>query len=953
MNTSRFSLAAFFVGALLLPGMLFAVETPPPAIQAVLVATVNISNALVTAQTENVVNVSFNITNGTGVQPGVKYAVFLTKIEEGRKVVVDENVYDETLTLGVDTNVHKDIVYTAPKQLSGIYDLWISSKNNEGLPLASILVGKVQFEENAEGAVFIDPSSCFLTVTGEAKQRRYNLYQGVDIAPTETLEAHCTVQNTTKAPVTLTPSFVTRLRNAYGAVVPATGGGVTQITLLPNEHKSFTLALPKAATPQSYDVLLTLTEEVNAITSNAVKFHYVIQGASATIQNALWEKNDYQKGDTAVVSFVWSPSADSFINSRSGVGTPLVSPSLVLSMTDERGAPCGEKITTPLSVDSSDPILKVEFPVTEACLHPIINAIIQDTTHGVLTTGRFVTSTVTPATPASSSSQSENSFMIAIVVLSILASIGGAAFYFKRKGSVPPAAPGMMIALFVIVSGVFGDVSIVEANTWYSQGVPLLDSSGNPNGYYHGRTAYTVNLDKGSDYLPGERVDVTTGISSAYCDNAEYDQNVTFKVDNSGTSISVFSGTLVGGDIVGPFADNVNAPLVPALHNLNFTAILTNGRYSDYDHDFTPDVNDLLIDCYNPPYDNFADPSLCISGGVDLSGVTRAGAGYSGGMNGQTTIFAVPFTVTAAPLPPPPVVTVTQAPSPSVLSGTTGTISWTTDVPVTSCSLYQDGVLYASGRSSPGSSSRVLSVNTTFTVTCFNAGGQGSDSVSFTVTIPPPVLGVVPTNVGFGDVAVTDIKDSTEMNPTWITVRNVGPAGSVLYVSGITPSAHFSCVQNCTPILSSGASQVVTLRLTAPATTGSLSEVVRVNSDGGNQNVTVNANIIPAISIMPGPLNFGDVIVGKYVEKTLSIINNSKTLTVPAGTISVAPPFYCASSCAYLAIPPRSTQTIVIRYKPAAVVRSNDTATLSTSIQDNTGDMIGNGLPQKFKVIEQ
>ena len=942
MNSPRSFFAALLVGALFLPGTLVAQTATPPA--PVLVATVNINNARITAQTGNTVDISFDLTNREGVQPGVQYGVFLTQTGANGQVVVDEKVYVETLTLGPGSTIHKTIQYVAPEQLSGVYDLWLSSRNSEGLSLAVAGIGKVRFQPAPGGTVLIDTSSCYVTVAGDAKKERYTLYQGVDIASTEALEGHCSVQNTTSASVTLTTSFVTHLRNIFGVIVPGVGGGTASLTLAPNERKTLTVVLPKAAIPQAYDVLLTLTDGAGAIASNTVNFHYVLRGASATIQNVSWDKDVYQNNETAVVSVAWSPSADSFAGSRAGKGTPLNSPVLELGVADKNGVSCGTTVTKPLSTNTT-PLLEVEFPVTKECAQPVLSVTITDATNGVLAQERFVTG----AAEEGASSAPVKSTVIAILVLLLLCGIGGAVLYFTRKknGEIPPQVPGVMIAFLVVAGGMLGGVPSAHADTWWTQSYPVYypadtyDSGGvfHPLGsfwYTEQGAEFNVNLDK-SEYLPGETMQISVSVRAAYCNNITFDHLVTYKVDNTGSGVTALDASLLGETILADVF-GVIAPLVPGLHTLNFVDLIDNGIW------LTGGSTVNCLDSVQFPDQSTAAVAKC-----------QEKYGASGSVASNNIFPPLDFIVLDNPLPPPPVVTVTQSPDTSVLSGTTGMISWTATNDPTSCSLAQDGTTFSTGRSGTGSHSEVLNSppsSTTFTVTCTNAGGSGSGSATFAISAPP-VLSVVPIEVYYGDVAATDVKSSTAVNATYVTIKNVGQAGTVLHVTGVTPSEHFSCVQNCTATLASGASTVATLRLTAPSTLGPLSEMVAVNSDGGNKTVTVSASIVPIITIMPGPLDFGNVIVSKYADKTLTIINNSSTITIPAGTVSVSAPFSCATSCNYDAIPPKSTETVVIRYTPVAVVTDNGTAMLSTELQNNTGILKGKGLPPTFQFIEQ
>jgi hypothetical protein len=222
----------------------------------------------------------------------------------------------------------------------------------------------------------------------------------------------------------------------------------------------------------------------------------------------------------------------------------------------------------------------------------------------------------------------------------------------------------------------------------------------------------------------------------------------------------------------------------------------------------------------------------------------------------------------------------------------------------------------------------------------------------------PPVL-TVSLLGDYGTVALNDTKNKT------ITITNTG--GGTLNVTGITASAHFTCTLGCSGLLAAGMSQPATIRLTAPGTVplptppGTLpTETITVrstNASNGDQPVTAWATIVPAISINPGPLDFGDVIIRKFKDLPLTIKNNS-SVPVLAGSFTVAAPFSCVpsgTSCLYGQINPGSSVQVMIRFSPT-VVSNGQTVTgnmpLGTPL-NNTGILVGNGVPLSFKVIER
>jgi hypothetical protein len=983
MNISRLSLTALLVGALLLPVSVLA-QTPAPETGKVIVAaTVNIYKARIITQQGNSFDVSFDISNRDGIQPNVKYSAFLIQKATSGQVVYGEQVYDETITLGVNSTVHKTITYAAPSQLSGVYELWLESRNTDGFPFASVYVDKVRLQPTEGGSATIDPFSCFLTVMGDSAKTHYALAQGVDIATTETLEATCMVKNTTNTLLTLTPSFVSHLRSQYGAVVEGVGGAAAPITVAAQESKEFTVALPKAANPQAYDIELTLTNGANTLNTNAVKFHYVLRGASATIQNVHWNKEIYQSGEQAMVSFMWSPSADSFSGSRAGKGTVLASPIAELSVVDEHGVSCGAPIIQNLEQHPSGFLQELSLVMTQVCTHPEIHVLIKDKEHGVLAEGHFAT---IPPTPLASAGSSTTMTTVIILVLIITGVIIFFVMKQKGKGSIGTPPVGMLFLALMIAGGMFSAVPEAHADTWYAVG----DAEGQPYS-----TMFTTSLDS-SSYLPGSPMKISWTISSPYCMNVTREEALLFDVDGS-ASTTAFNASMTGGDFIGS-SNIVNVPLVPGIYNVNFTGTMG----AAWGH-----------------------------GGIYLWAPTAI------------AYYSMPFTVVSAQPIPPPVVTVTQSPGSTLPRGQIGTIGWDATNDPDFCTVRQDGIFFASGGAS-GSVSAPIDAATTFTVQCTNAGGSGFDSASFALLVPvitltpnpgaiipagtnasitwsvawpapntprlcviedfrtyvqtsigtsggtqnvgvltedtgfrivcvdsgwgrgespifftttgspPPVLSVSPTSVNFGVVVTSETKDKT------ITMTNTG--SGILNVAGITPSAHVSCVSGCSATLGAGLSQVATLRMTAPATIppppGILpAETITVNSsNGGNEDVNVWGTIIPVITINPGPLDFGNVILTRHVDKELTIINNSGTIFVPAGNITVGAPFSCASSCAYPIIPPGGQTKIMMRYKPTALGFITGVGTLvsiPSAPQDNTGDMQGTGMPLTFNVIEK
>jgi hypothetical protein len=381
---SFFIVFSFFVSA---PSV-FA-QQPPPS-KTITLATVNIQNAKITSEQGNVLHISFDLTNRVGMQTGVLYGVMLVSNTAKGQSIADQQTYPTSLTLPEYSSTHEDITYTAPPGLAGTYDVVLTSRNADGFQFAIARVGTIALA--ASTGVEIAAGSCVLRVEHESGSPAYALLQGVDIASTENLVLDCTAVNHGATAVSVVPTYETHYRTAFGAVVPQIGGTVTPITLAPQKPTTISLVLPKAGVPQAYDVLVSLKN--GTAVSNTVTAHYVLRGESATIQTLTLDKKQYAAGDTAIVSFFWTPSADSFPGSRydallasttraQGTTTkPAEQKSTYfVSMVDQNNALCAAPVTETLPTASS---IQVPLAITKNCINPDVSVDIRDASGKVL-----------------------------------------------------------------------------------------------------------------------------------------------------------------------------------------------------------------------------------------------------------------------------------------------------------------------------------------------------------------------------------------------------------------------------------------------------------------------------------------------------------------------------------------------------------------------------------------
>lgn len=497
----KVTVAAVFVFAM--PFFVSAQETVviPPALTAsstqkvITLATVNIQQPKIVSESGHSLILSFDISNREGIQTGVKYGVQLLSEIEKRQTITDERIYSEVLTLAEQSNVHKEIVYSAPAGLSGDYKVILISRNNEGLLLAIAFVGMVTLPK--ESGVSIDSLSCYLQVSEENDNPRYALIQGVDIDPNESLLLTCEVSNSTSDAVILTPAFETHYRSMFGEIVSQTEPASQPISLNGGEKKIVTLTLPKATKAQAYDIQITVGS--NSLSSNTIIAHYILRGPSATIQNISLDNNYYRKGATATVTVLWSRAADNFNNSRK-FASPSAE-SIVVMFSDGSGAVCAAELNSKLATEHN---IVLPISITRNCVDPHLTVLLKDGQGGTL--GERSISLVSPV---GSAFDTTSNFIPIIVVLFILVIIAYIGFYWTRHhkgpdgGSASDNSSIQKALLILLAVSAFIPFHSVKADTFDVRGESYV----------------TANLDA-SSYSPGQAVTVTASAVGPECGNS-------------------------------------------------------------------------------------------------------------------------------------------------------------------------------------------------------------------------------------------------------------------------------------------------------------------------------------------------------------------------------------------------------------------------------------------------
>jgi hypothetical protein len=554
--------------------------TPTP------LATVNIHDVVSTVDGDTA-NISFNLENRTGVQPGVRYSIVLMENAPNGQVIADEKVYPDTLSLGEGSSLPLSVTYTAPSTLSGTYTLYIRAQNDAGFPFAYVPAGTMTLSGTPSSPAVIDISSCYLTILGEENTPHYLPTEGVDIDTHEVLQSTCVLTNTGSGSLLLTPTFTTKEGSSYGEEVRGEGGDATPVALAPNEIRTVTTQLPKAGTSGRYQVTLTYND------SNTIAYTYTLRGAGATIENIVLDKPVYESGDTAMVSFVWSPSGDMVKNVREGSGTALAAPTVAIELTSG-GVSCGTA-TAPLTL--GEPLTKVSIPVSGTCADPVAKVSISDSAYGLLAESTF---TLAPSSVKGGlgSTIDRVAKYIPPLWVSLLGLLLGIALilYTRHRNrttmSLPPTTP---LVLLLLMLGAFLVPSGVRADTLVVPGSYLYDAP--PNYFY-----VTISLNKGS-YNAGETMRVDGYVSGS--GNSAENFELAYRIDNIGTFVNFFNTNLSGGS----FSYNgMSAPSGVGAHSLYIrgTSKGPEGTYEDL----------------RMPFTVLAAPPQC-SNGIDDDGDTK------------------------------------------------------------------------------------------------------------------------------------------------------------------------------------------------------------------------------------------------------------------------------------------------------------------------------------------
>ncbi len=261
---------------------------------------------------DGVLNVDFEMYTLVGIEPNVKYGLFLAKPVDGGVIVYDTLNPTEQISVGVNS-IMRELNYTFPKQLSGEYQVWFQATNDKGMILFIDVIYNAKLNRVKE-YLGINKLNCGLFI--DSSENSFLLGEGVSVNSDEELSVSCVLKNNYSKEIIVYPKFETFRRTSFGEKISSVIDKNQTKIIQKNSEDTINFIIPKAGVPQAYDLVISLLSDEDII-SDKIDIHYVLSGLSATIKKFEIEKYDFFSGENADINIIWTPSADSFFGSRS------------------------------------------------------------------------------------------------------------------------------------------------------------------------------------------------------------------------------------------------------------------------------------------------------------------------------------------------------------------------------------------------------------------------------------------------------------------------------------------------------------------------------------------------------------------------------------------------------------------------------------------------------------
>ncbi|MEZ5630335.1 MAG: IPTL-CTERM sorting domain-containing protein [Burkholderiaceae bacterium] len=216
------------------------------------------------------------------------------------------------------------------------------------------------------------------------------------------------------------------------------------------------------------------------------------------------------------------------------------------------------------------------------------------------------------------------------------------------------------------------------------------------------------------------------------------------------------------------------------------------------------------------------------------------------------------------------------------------------------------------------------------------------------VALALPNFTIAPTTLNFGNVAVGATSDLV------VTVTNVsGVSQTLSSLAGGAPAdgVNFGAVQNCAGItLAAGASCVFTYTF-HPTSTGAKSTTTSFSVNGESSGtINLSGTGVPAFTIAPTTLNFGNVAVGATSDLVVTVTNVSGASQTLSSLAGGAPAdgvnFGAVQNCAGITLAAGASCVLTYTFHPTSTGTKTTTTSFSVNGQSSgTINLNGVGIP--------
>lgn len=504
----------------------------------VTIADVNFTGAKIISQEGNNIKISFSMDNRFKSQSDILYAVKLKRnIGEDNIAIVDEKIFDEVLSIDKGQIIKKEITYSAPKFLAGEYELMLQAETQAGLVLSFYDLGSISLVGDNK---FVELKDCRLLVEGETGSKEYFANEGIDILADENIIVRCKAENHFTENVTVRPNFENRLRSSFGIMVEDDNKAQADINLNGMESRVVDIKADKGLKPQAYEGKLYLMGANNEVSSNAVSFHYVVNGESATVNNVSLDKSSYQKEQIAKITVMSSMSAGNFIDARLP-NVELTDLFLDMEISNQSGESC----ITPIAekrLKVTDGILDFNEKIIKDCDNPGVLVTIKNAQGKVLDQRNFnfksFNKSEVTETQKDESWMSDKPLMkflfiifviifIAVIVVSLM----------KKKDSPKMFIFGTLLAGALFFAGVDSASALTSCS-------PALTGGYSANG-----VCAVVNI--ADEYAPSAPIKSPLHVYVMGCANYKYNGDTYGRINTEApfyTSIGDYSNLKIGND---------------------------------------------------------------------------------------------------------------------------------------------------------------------------------------------------------------------------------------------------------------------------------------------------------------------------------------------------------------------------------------------------------------------